>query len=150
MSSTNQTLAKAAGVLSHFGGGMTVLFTTQSMSGIDLSLLRYTTISPIIRWVDADLIPQERKEWKGEIEHGQWELRKICKDIRFRDYFWSAKDRMLVKAPFPKFLSKEVDAKKADLLSRPMRYHCIEDKEVMLGIVKPPQKRRQKRKKVEL
>ena len=40
MSSTNQTLAKSAGVLSHFGGGMTVLFTTQSMSGIDLSLLR--------------------------------------------------------------------------------------------------------------
>jgi hypothetical protein len=149
MSNGNQTLSKAAGVLSHFGGGMTVLFTTQSMSGIDLSLLRYTTISPIIRWVDADLIPQERKEWKGEIEHGQWELRKICKDIRFRDYFWSAKDGMLVKAPFPKFLSKEVDPKKADLLSRPMRYHSIEDKEVMLGIVKPPQKRRQKRKKVE-
>ncbi len=149
MSSTNQTLAKAAGVLSHFGGGMTVLFTTQSMSGIDLSLLRYTTISPIIRWVDSDLIPQERKEWRGEVEHAQWELRKICKDIRFRDYFWSAKDRMLVKAPFPKFLSKEVDPKKADLLSRPMRYHSIEDKEVMLGIVKPPQKRRQKRKKVE-
>jgi hypothetical protein len=56
---------------------------------------------------------------------------------------------MLVKAPFPKFLSKEMDAKKADLLSRPMRYHSIEDKEVMLGIVKPPQKRRQKIKKVE-
>ncbi len=149
MSSTNQTLAKAAGVLSHFGGGMTVLFTTQSMSGIDLSLLRYTTISPIIRWVDADLIAQERKEWRGEVKHAQWELRKICKDIRFRDYFWSAKDGMLVKAPFPKFLSKEVDPKKADLLSRPMRYHSIEDKEVMLGIVKPPQKRRQKRKKVE-
>jgi hypothetical protein len=42
-----------------------------------------------------------------------------------------------------------VDPRKADLLSRPMRYHSIEDKEVMLGIVKPPQKRRQKRKKVE-
>ena len=149
MSGTNQTLAKAAGVLSHFGGGMTVIFTTQSMSGIDLSLLRYTTISPIIRWVDSDLIAQERKEWRGEVEHAQWELRKVCKDIRYRDFFWSAKDRMLVPAPFPKFLSKEVDPKKADLLSRPMRYHSIEDKEVMLGIVKPPQKRRQKRKKVE-
>ena len=148
MSGANQTLAKAAGVLSHFGGGMTVLFTTQSMSGIDLSLLRYTTISPIIRWVDADLIPQERKEWKAEVEHGQYELRRVCKDVRMRDFFWSAKDRMLVKAPFPKFLQKEVNVKKADLLSRPMRYHSIEEKEVMLGIVKPPQKRRQKRKKV--
>ena len=80
MSSTNQTLAKSAGVLSHFGGGMTVLFTTQSMSGIDLSLLRYTTISPIIRWVDSDLIPQERKEWRSEIEYAQYQLKRVCKD----------------------------------------------------------------------
>lgn len=148
MSSTNQTLAKSAGVLSHFGGGMTVLFTTQSLSGIDLSLLRYTTISPIIRWVDRDLIAQERKEWKGEIEHGQYELRKISKDPRYRDFFWSSKDRCLVPAPYPKFLSKKEDARKADLLSRPMRYHSIEDKQIMLGIIKPPTKRRAKRKKV--
>ncbi len=147
MSSTNQTLAKAAGVLSHFGGGMTVLFTTQSLSGIDLSLLRYTTISPIVRWVDKDLIAQERKEWRGEIEHGQYELRKKSKDPRFRDFFWSSKDSCLVKAPYPDFLKKEIDPIKADLLSRPMRYHSIEDKQIMLGIVKPPAKKTDKRKK---
>jgi len=150
MSSTNQTLAKAAGVLSHFGGGMTVLFTTQSLSGIDLSLLRYTTISPIVRWVDKDLIAQERKEWRGEIEHGQYELRKKSKDPRYRDYFWSSKDSCLVKAPYPDFLKKEIDPIKADLLSRPMRYHSIEDKQIMLGIVKPPAKKRAKRKKPEV
>jgi len=148
MSSTNQTLAKAAGVLSHFGGGMTVLFTTQSLSGIDLSLLRYTTISPIVRWVDKDLISQERREWRGEIEHGQFELRKVCKDSRLRDYFWSSKDSCLVKAPYPEFLKKEKDPIKADLLSRPMRYHTVEDKKIMLGIIKPPAKLRAKRKKV--
>ena len=147
MSSTNQTLAKAAGVLSHFGGGMTVLFTTQSMSGIDLSLLRYTTISPIIRWVDPDLIPQERKEWRPEIEHGQYELRKVCRDERFRDFFWSSKDRVLVRAPFPKFLQVDEDPVKADLLSRPMRYHSVEDKKLLLGIMKPPAKQRVKRRK---
>jgi len=149
MSSTNQTLAKAAGVLSHFGGGMTVLFTTQSMSGIDLSLLRYTTISPIIRWVDPDLIPQERKEWRPEIEHGQYELRKVCKDERFRDFFWSSKDRVLVRCPFPEFLKADDDPVKADLLSRPMRYHSEEDKKLLLGIMKPPAKQRAKRRKTD-
>jgi len=148
MSSTNQTLAKAAGVLSHFGGGMTVIFTTQSLSGIDLSLLRYTTISPVVRWVDKDLIAQERKEWRGEVEHGQYELRRVCKDSRLRDFFWSSKDSCLVKAPYPEFLKKENDPIKADLLSRPMRYHSIEDKKIMLGIIKPPAKQRAKRKKV--
>jgi hypothetical protein len=29
-----------------------------------------------------------------------------------------------------------------------MRYHSIEDKQIMLGIIKPPAKRRAKRKKV--
>lgn len=149
MSSTNQTLAKSAGVLSHFGGGMTVLFTTQSMSGIDLSLLRYTTISPIIRWVDNDLIPQERKEWKDEIQYAQYQLRMVCQDERFRDYFWSSKDKCLVKSDFPEFLKLENDPYKADLLSRPMRYHSIAEKEILLGIVKPPTRKRAKRSKDE-
>lgn len=145
MSSTNQTLAKSAGVLSHFGGGMTVIFTTQSMSGIDLSLLRYTTISPIIRWVDSDLLPQERKEWRPEVEYAQYQLRKVCKDERYRDFFWSSKDKCLVKSHYPDFLKKEKDPIKADLLSRPMRYHSVEDKEVLLGIVKPKRKTQKKK-----
>lgn len=149
MSSTNQTLAKSAGVLSHFGGGMTVLFTTQSMSGIDLSLLRYTTISPVIRWVDYDLIPQERKEWRSEIEYAQYQLKRVCKDERLRDFFWSSKDKLLVPSNFPKFLSSNYDPIKADLLSRPMRYHTVEQKEVLLGIVKPPARKRQKKVKID-
>lgn len=146
MSSTNQILAKSAGVLSHFGGGMTVIFTTQSMSGIDLSLLRYATISPIIRWVDPDLIPQERKEWKSEIEYAQYQLRRVSNDDRFRDFFWVTKDKLLVKYDHPKFLHGEKDPKRADLLSRPMRYHDPGTKELMLGIVKKPQRKRAKKK----
>lgn len=145
MSSTNQILAKAAGVLSHFGGGMTVIFTTQSMSGIDLSLLRYATISPIIRWVDPDLIPQERKEWMNEIKYAQYQLAKVSKDVRYRDFFWTTKDKLLVKYEHPSFLSTEEDPKKADLLSRPMRYHDPGTKEIMLGIVKKPERRRAKK-----
>ena len=54
-----------------------------------------------------------------------------------------------MKAPYPEFLKKENDPIKADLLSRPMRYHSVEDKKIMLGIMKPPAKLRAKRKKVD-
>jgi len=40
---------------------------------------------------------------------------------------------MLCKAPFPSWLDKKVDPVKADLLSRPMRYHSIEDKMKIIG-----------------
>jgi len=108
--------------------------------------LRYTTISPIIRWVDKDLIPQERKEWKSEIQYGQYQLGKVCKDERYRDFFWSAKDKVLVKSNYPKFLGEEKDPLKKDLMSRPMRYHTVQEKEILLGIVKPPRKKTAKRK----
>ena len=46
------------------------------------------------------------------------------------------------------FLKSEKDPIKADLLSRPMRYHTVEEKEILLGIVKPPRKKTAKKKKV--
>lgn len=133
MTNSSKMLARAAGVLSHFGGGMTVIFTTQLLSGIDLSFLRYTTISPIIRFIDPDVLSQERKEWVGMCEEGQYQLRRVSNDIRFRDYFWCAKDRCLVKAPFPDYLNKSIDSRKADLLSRPMRYHTEQDRVAMIS-----------------
>jgi len=125
---------------------MSFIFTSHSMFCIDLILLRYSTISPIIRWVDPDLIPQERKEWKSEIQYGQYQLMKVCKDERFRDYFWSAKDKVLVKSNYPQFLASEKNPLKKDLMSRPMRYHTVEEKEILLGIIKPPRKKTAKRK----
>ena len=132
MTNSSKLLARAAGVLSHFGGGMTVIFTTQLLSGIDLSFLRFTTLAPVIRYIDPDVINQERKEWKGTVEQGQFELRKVCKDYRLRDYFYCSKDRVLCKAPFPDFLNKEKDPVRADYLSRPMRYHTKEDRVAMI------------------
>jgi hypothetical protein len=63
--------------------------------------------------------------------------------IRKRDYFYSTKDKCLVKCNFPKFLQKSNDPKKADLMSRPMRYHSTADKMKMIGI-KTKQKKKVK------
>lgn len=145
MTNSSKLLARAAGVLSHFGGGMTVIFTTQLLSGIDLSFLRFTTLAPIIRFIDPDVIAQERKEWKGTVEQGQFELRKVCNDHRLRDYFYSSKDRVLCPAPFPDYLNKEVDPVRADFLSRPMRYH--EEKDRLAMITGEVKRQHQKKKK---
>lgn len=133
MTNSSKLLARAAGVLSHFGGGMTVIFTTQLLSGIDLSFLRFTTLAPVVRYIDPDVINQERKEWKATVQQGQFELRKVCKDYRLRDYFYCSKSKTLCPAPFPDFLNKEVDPIKADYLSRPMRYHEEKDRLAMIS-----------------
>ena len=145
MTNSSKLLARAAGVISHFGGGMTVIFTTQLLSGIDLSFLRFTTLAPIIRFIDPDVISQERKEWRSIVQEGQYQLRRVCQDERFRDYFYSSKERVLCPATFPKFLDKKIDPVKADLLSRPMRYHTEEDRQAMIsGEVKRAKKKKKK------
>jgi len=58
-----------------------------------------------------------------------------------RGFFFSLKDNMLVKAPFPQWMDKEHNAKKADLLSRPMRYHSAQKKAEMIGQRKPAKKK---------
>jgi len=124
-------LARTAGILSHFGGGMTVIFTTQLLSGVDVSFFRYTNMATIIRYVDRDVLKHERNEWKELVEEGQYQLNRVSSG-RCLDYFWSGKDRQLVKVHFPDWLNKKVDPIKADLMSRPMRYHTVEDKERMI------------------
>ena len=133
MTNSSKLLARAAGVLSHFGGGMTVIFTTQLLSGIDLSFLRFTTLAPVIRFIDPDVMNQERKEWKSIVQEGQYQLKTVSHDPRLRDYFYCSKDRVLCKSIFPKFLDKSNDPIKADFLSRPMRYHSMKDRMAMIG-----------------
>lgn len=133
MTSSSKLLARSAGVLSHFGGGMTVIFTTQLLSGIDLSFLRYTTVAPIIRYIDKDVLTQERKEWIDVCREAQYQLKRVSNDIRYRDFFWSSKDKCLVKTELLDFLKKENDPIKADYLSRPMRYHTEEDRVAMIS-----------------
>lgn len=125
--SNGRILARVAGILSHFGGGMTVIFTTQSLSGVDVSFFRYTNLAPVIRYVDNDVLRFERSEWRDIVEQGQYELQKVSSP-RHLEWFYSSKDKMLVKVYFPSWLDKNNDPIVADLMSRPMRYHTQEDK----------------------
>ena len=140
-SSNSKVLARVAGVISHFGGGMTVIFTSQLLSGVDVSFMRYTTLAPCIRFIDPDVLGQERREWQGQVKHAQHELKSVDGGDMMRDFFFSLKDNMLVKAPFPQWMNKEHNAKKADLLSRPMRYHSAQKKAEMIGQRKPAKKK---------
>lgn len=129
---SGKLLARSAGILSHFGGGMTVIFTTQLLSGVDVSFFRYTNLAPIVRFVDREVIKFERPEWKELVEEGQYQLKRVSSG-RFLDYFWSSKDKMLVPVYFPEWLDKNKYPYEADLMSRPMRYHTNEDKERMIS-----------------
>jgi hypothetical protein len=132
MASKSKMLARVAGVLSHFAGGMTVIFTTQMLSGVDISFFRYTNLATVIRYVDPELISHERPEWQDLVREGQYQLRSVS-DPLHRDYYYSSKDNIIAESIFPKWLDKKNDPKKADLLSRPMRYHTVEDKQRIIG-----------------
>ena len=130
--SNGRILARTAGILSHFGGGMTVIFTTQSLSGVDVSFFRYTNLAPVIRYVDDDVLRFERPEWRDIVEEGQYELQKVS-NPRHLDWLYSSKDKMLVKVYFPDWLDKKNNPIVADLMSRPMRYHTLQDKLLMVS-----------------
>ena len=132
MASKSKMLARVAGVLSHFAGGMTVIFTTQMLSGVDISFFRYTNLATVIRYVDHELIAHERPEWRDLVIEGQYQLQQVSSRPH-RQYYYSSKDKIVAEALFPSWLDKKVDPLKADLLSRPMRYHTIEDKEMIIG-----------------
>jgi hypothetical protein len=73
----------------------------------------------------------ERSEWRDIVEEGQYQLQKVS-NPRHLDYFYSSKDKMLVPVYFPSWLNKENNPIVADLMSRPMRYHTLEDKLTMI------------------
>ena len=111
-SSTSQSrmINRIAGVISHLG--LTLILTTQSMAGIDLSLLRYTEMASLVKRVDKMALRVERSEWTEEIKDAQDELRRFNYD---RNLYWSVADEQLCKHPFSEWMG-------SDVLSRPFRY----------------------------
>jgi len=111
-SATTQSrmINRIAGVISHLG--LTLILTTQSMAGIDLSLLRYTEMAPLVKRVDKIALRVERSEWTEEIKDAQDELHRFNYD---RSLYWSVADEQLCKHPFSEWMA-------SDVLSRPFRY----------------------------
>ncbi len=107
-------LSRIAGVISHIGGGLTLILTTQSMSGIDLSLTRYTNLASVVRFVDRWTLRTERTSWVEDISHAQSELEAVSRMKYLRDVYYSLHDDLICYATFPEFYD--------DVLSRPYQY----------------------------
>ena len=103
-------ISRIAGVISHLG--LTIILTTQSMAGVDLSLLRYTEMSPLVKRIDPMALRVERTEWSSELKEAQAELKMHNFD---RSLYWSVSDEIMCKHPFSEWMSN-------DVLSRPFRY----------------------------
>lgn len=131
MTSQGKMISRIAGVISHLG--LTIILTTQSMAGVDLSLLRYTMMSPLVKRVDPMALRVERSEWSDEIKEAQKELSKFDYD---QSIYWSISDEQLCRAPFSDWMEN-------DILSRPFRYLPQADLDLLIN---NPSRRERKRK----
>lgn len=123
-------ISRIAGIISHLG--LTVLLTTQSMAGVDLSLLRYTEMAPLVKRVDPMALRVERTEWSGELKEAQEELKAHGFD---RSLYWSVADEILCRHPFEPWMA-------SDMLSRPFRYL---DQSTLDGMIHGTTARRRKK-----
>ena len=103
-------ISRIAGVISHLG--LTIILTTQSMAGVDLSLLRYTEMAPLVKRIDPMALRVERTEWSEELKEAQQELASYDFD---RSLYWSVSDQITCLFPFSEWQGE-------DVLSRPFRY----------------------------
>lgn len=139
MSGNSRTLSRVAGILSHWD--QTVIFTTQLFSAVDLSFLRYTALVPILRRVDPSVVSQERPQFQEMVQHSNYQLSKISNKPYYRDFYFNVKDETVCLSPFPEWLNKEKDPIKADMLSKPMKYHSTSKRYEIIGQKAPPKRK---------
>jgi len=157
MRSGQVQFSRSAGIISHIGGGQTIIFTSQSANGVDLSFFRYTEVVQVIRYMSKMGLKTERSGWSDDIDHAQWLLKLAHGETgskRLRDYYVTiAHNKGRGQDPFrivpyvkPDWLFKDMDAKTRDMLSRPFRYmERSEITSILTG--KPPPKKRGRPKK---
>lgn len=134
-------ISRIAGIISHLGGGQTLIFTTQSLAGVDKSLFRFCETVTIVRHMNNAGLKGERDEWKDDVENGLYLLKQAhyhhgSKSKRFRDFYVTIssnnqKPYRIVPYVKPKWLFELSDLKK-DMLSRPFRYMPIEEIETLV------------------
>ena len=121
---------------------MTLILTTQSMAGIDLSLLRYTQLAVAVRRMSPMALWSERDVWGPRIRAAQRDLADASNEQGWRDVYFSMMDDMVCAAWFPEWLQKINDPVRADKLSRPFRY--MDQKTLKEMVLKPPKPRGKK------
>lgn len=142
MTTESKFMARLAGIISH--RDLTLILTTQSMSGIDLSLTRMTQLAVGIRRMSPGTLKGERANWLHEVIDAQEELKMYSKDQNLRDVFYSLYDEMICKAWFPSWLDKKNRPKEADMLSKPFGYMSL--KELKDRVLRPPRSQKKKKK----
>jgi len=141
MTTESKFMSRLAGIISH--RDLTLILTTQSMSGIDLSLTRMTQLAVGIRRMSPGTLKGERANWVHEVINAQEELKAHTKDQNYRDVFYSLYDECVCYSWFPDFLNKKIRPKESDMLSKPFGYMSL--KELKDRVLRPP--RSQKKKK---
>ena len=91
----NRMLNRLAPVISHLG--ITLVLAVQSMAGIDVSLMRFCMMAPLVKRIDPMALNHERSEWARELREAQYPLRQGGYD---RSLYWSVADSLLCRAPW--------------------------------------------------
>ena len=159
MRSGQVQFSRSAGIISHLGGGQTIIFTSQSANGVDLSFFRYTEVVQVVRYMSKVGLKTERSGWSDDIDHAQW-LLKLAHgpdgSRRLRDYYITiSHGKGRGESPYrvvpyvkPKWLFETMPKRQRDMLSRPFRYMDKKDlNSILTG--KPPAKKRGRPKKEE-
>ena len=133
--------SRIAGILSHLGGGQTLIYTTQSLAGVDKTLFRFCETVTIVRHMNSAGLKGERDEWRDDVETALYMLKQAhlasgSTSKRLRDFYVTISTNE--KQPFrivpylkPQWLFS-LDARKKDMFSRPFRYTPIEELEIMI------------------
>lgn len=130
-SNQNIQVAQLAGIISHLGGGQTVIFSSQSLAGVDKSLFRYTEVVTVIRYMSDAGLKGERDEWRDEVDHAQYLLRQAHAgkgSKRLREFYITVSTTQgknpyrIVPYVKPRWLFEGLSPKQRDIMSRPFRY----------------------------
>jgi hypothetical protein len=150
MRSGQVQFSRSAGIISHLGGGQTIIFTSQSANGVDLSFFRYTEVVQVVRYMSRMGLKTERSGWSDDIEHAQWLLNLAhgpTGSRRLRDYYVTiSHGKGRGESPFrvvpyvkPTWLFEDMPKRQRDMLSRPFRY--MDDRELTQILTGKPPKR---------
>ena len=133
--------SRIAGILSHLGGGQTLIYTTQSLAGVDKTLFRFCETVTIVRHMNSAGLKGERDEWRDDVETALYMLKQAhlasgSTSKRLRDFYVTISSNE--KRPFrivpylkPEWLFS-LDARKKDMFSRPFRYTPIDELEILI------------------
>lgn len=133
--------SRIAGILSHLGGGQTLIYTTQSLAGVDKTLFRFCETVTIVRHMNSAGLKGERDEWRDDVETALYMLKQAhissgSRSKRLRDYYVTISSNE--KQPFrivpylkPEWLFS-LDSRKKDMFSRPFRYTPIDELEILI------------------